>query len=279
MRIFSGDDRTEAQIREHYELEKHLAARLRNATREERKHLYGQVYDELYSWLPHHPRHRLSQSSERKAAQVESQLAMLRPFLNGDLTVLEVGPGSCHTLRVVAGQVRRAIGVDVAVATTSREGFPSNLELLQFDGINIPLPLESVDLVYSMSVMEHLHPDDAVDQLRSIVRVLKPGGFYVLHTPHRYIGPTDVSKYFDDIATGFHLKEWTWRELKAAMNAAGFTNLRVNTYFKGRAMFLAPGWAVLLELAIGVFPAARRRRMMNHWAVNRVLDIRLVAGK
>lgn len=279
MKRFPDEDRPEEQIREHYELEKLLASRLRNATQEERLLLYGDVYNELYSRLPHHPRHRRSQSPEQIAAHVESQLEILRPFLKEDMAVLEVGSGACHTLRAVASQVRRAIGVEVAVDAINLEGIPSNLELVQFDGINIPLPMESVDLVYSMAVMEHLHPDDAIDQLRSIYKVLKPGGLYVLYTPHRYRGPGDVSKYFDDVATGFHLKEWTCRQLKHAMTGSGFTKVHDIVRFKGRNRLIPVELVIPLELVIGILPAAQRRCITKHWAVSRLLDIRMAGWK
>lgn len=47
--------RTRNQVREHYEIEKELAARLRNASREERRHLYSSLYDDLLRRIPHHP--------------------------------------------------------------------------------------------------------------------------------------------------------------------------------------------------------------------------------
>ncbi len=49
------DNRPPAMLRQHYEVEKELADRLRHATREERRILYGTVYDELYQRVPHHP--------------------------------------------------------------------------------------------------------------------------------------------------------------------------------------------------------------------------------
>ena len=41
--------RRPALLRQHYEVERELADRLRHATREQRRSLYGLVYDELYS--------------------------------------------------------------------------------------------------------------------------------------------------------------------------------------------------------------------------------------
>ena len=36
---------------------------------------------------------------------------------------------------------------------------------------------------------------------------------FICLTPHRSTGPHDMSKYFGDVATGFHLKEYTNKEL------------------------------------------------------------------
>ena len=41
------DERPPELLRQHYEVERELADRLRHSTREERRTLYGEVYDEL----------------------------------------------------------------------------------------------------------------------------------------------------------------------------------------------------------------------------------------
>ena len=46
------DERSPERLRVHYELERRLADRLRNGTREERAALYGEVYEELFRSLP-----------------------------------------------------------------------------------------------------------------------------------------------------------------------------------------------------------------------------------
>ncbi len=48
------EPRTLERIRAHYEIEKELASRLRNAGREERKYLYAALYDELFQRVPDH---------------------------------------------------------------------------------------------------------------------------------------------------------------------------------------------------------------------------------
>ena len=83
--------------------------------------------------------------------------------------------------------------------------------------------------------MEHLHPDDACNQLNNIYSVLKSGGKYICITPNSFYGPHDISKYFDDVATGFHLKEYTITELSKLFREAGFS--RVILYAGGKGIY------------------------------------------
>src|SRR6185436_11687772 len=111
----------------------------------------------------------------------------------------------------------------------------------------------SVTLAYSNAVMEHLHVDDATDQLKEIYRVLAPGGSYLLYTPHRAMGPGDVSKYFDEFATGFHMKEYTFRELSDELRAAGFKRVQALAYIRGLRPF--PVWPLkAVEATLDLIP-------------------------
>ncbi len=135
----------------------------------------------------------------------------------------EIGPGRGRLAFALAPHAARVYGVDVSEIYLPSEGRPSNFEFRLSDGIHMPFPPNTLDVVISNQLMEHLHPDDAADQLREIQRVLKPGGAYVCVTPNPINGPHDLSAYFDDlvcpiknrnyVATGLHLKEYTSREL------------------------------------------------------------------
>ena len=190
-----GDDggRTFEQIREHYEVEKELAAKLRSASKEERRALYTAVYDELMERVPHHPRLLAKQSARESAKRVESDLGLLRPFLTGESVFLEIGPGDCAVARAVAQIAKHVYAVDVSSATASEFASPENMELVISDGTSIPAPSGAVDVAYSNQLMEHLHPDDAVEQLANVYDALKPGGVYLCITPNRVSGPHDIS--------------------------------------------------------------------------------------
>src|SRR5918994_3811043 len=113
------DSRPPAQVRQHYEVERELSDRLRHATREERRSLYGQVYDELYQRVPHHPQLTRKSSHELTNAGLGPQLRLLRPYLRPESVFLEVGPGDCSFSIAVAPLVRQVYAIDVSAEITS----------------------------------------------------------------------------------------------------------------------------------------------------------------
>ncbi len=220
------------QIQEHYEIEKELASRLQNSTREERQHLYTALYDELFKRVPYHPQLTQKSSPEASAWVVAQRMQLISCFLSPDSTFLEVGPGDCSLSLEIAKHVRKVYAVDVSNEITKKSSFPENFELIISDGCTIPVPENSVNIVYSHQLMEHLHPDDANDQLKNIYKALIPGGNYICITPNRLSGPHDVSKYFDEVATGFHLKEYTVSELYELFRTAGFSKISLYKSYK-----------------------------------------------
>jgi hypothetical protein len=119
--------------------------------------------------------------------------------------------------------------------------------------------------------MEHLHPDDAEEQLRNIYQALSPGGSYICITPNRLSGPHDTSQYFDHVATGWHLKEYSVSELYALFRAVGFSKI---VYYKSRgtlhtAFPLVPATHVgirTLESFLSILPFTLRRKWSRRMA-------------
>jgi SAM-dependent methyltransferase len=242
------------QIREHYEIEKELAARLRGASKDERRTLYPAVYDELFRRVPWHPQLTQKASPEEKSRSIAWQMKFLKRFLGSGGVFAEVGPGDCALALEAARHAKQVYAIDVSDEITKAAAFPENFKLLLTDGTAIPVPPESVNLVYSNQLMEHLHPDDAYEQLMRIHRALAPGGIYVCVTPNRLSGPHDISKFFDATATGFHLKEYTVGDMKAIFGKAGFKKFR--TYIGAKGFFfrfpVLP--LVLCEKILGILP-------------------------
>ena len=272
-------ERSNERIRQHYLIEKELAARLRTASKQERQYLYTEVYDELFRRVPDHPQLSLKLDTAVQQDNLNQRLALLRKFLRPDVTYLEIGPGDCSLVTEVARLVRKVYAVDVSHEITKEVELPDNVELIISDGSSIPVPNDSIDLAYSDQLMEHLHPDDAVDQLANIYRSLVPGGRYICITPNRLSGPHDVSQYFDDVASGFHLKEYTLRELSGIFSRVGFRRFQALVGARGfelRVPALFPRTIeFLLEKAGGGFG----RKAARGLPLRLILGVKLIAWK
>lgn len=279
MPVTVTDTRTPEQLRQHYEVERELADRLRRATKEERRTLYSEVYDELFKRVPEHPQHTNKSSPERLAADVAEKMAIISPFLNSKTVFLEVGPGDCELAKTVAAQVAQVLAVDVSDEITKKRVLPENLRLVLSDGSTIPVPPGSVNVAYSNQLMEHLHPEDAVEQLRHLHAALAPGGVYVCITPSRLNGPHDISCVYDREACGFHLKEYTVGDLSALFRAVGFS--RVCIIFGGRGKFmLLPTWpAVICEKLLGLLPYSLRKALALKPPFRWLFGVRLAGFK
>lgn len=273
------DLRPPEQIREHYEVEKELARRLRAADREARKSLYQDVYEELYRRVPHHMKLTEKLTDANREERVERQLRWLRPALGPDSVFLEVGAGDCAVTLAAAEIARKSIAVEVSPTIAANAGTPSNFELLISDGTSIPVPAGSVNVIYSQQLMEHLHPEDAMDQLRNIFNALAPDGRYYCSTPNRLTGPHDISRYFDRSATCFHLKEYTVGELAGLFRRTGFRKVEVivNTTANMKTI---PVWPVAaLEGVLRLVPRALRLQVTPFVRPRVLYNFRLLATK
>jgi SAM-dependent methyltransferase len=237
--IPAKETRSLDKIYEHYVIEKELAKRLRSATLEERATLYSQLYDELFRKVPHHTQLTRKQQFDAASPIIQQRLALLQPYLTKTAHYMEVGPGDCNFALEVAKRVEQAYAVDVSLEIMQREGLPDNFQVILSDGTSIPIPPNSIDVAYSHQLMEHLHPDDAMAQLKNIYRALKPGGHYICITPHRLSGPHDISKYFDEVATGFHLKEYMVSELTDLFHEAGFKSVSLCKQSQNRTVTIS----------------------------------------
>jgi len=270
---------TPEQITEHYQLEKKLADKLRNSSKEERAELYTDVYDELFTNIPYH--YQLTRKADDKSRQISvyKKLQLLKHYLKPDSTFLEVGAGDCSLSLAVCQQVKQVYAVDVSSQVTENKHHPENFKLIISDGVSIPVAANSVTIAYSDQLMEHLHPDDAILQLQNIYQSLAESGLYICITPNRLSGPHDISQYFDKTATCFHLKEYTGTELINLFRQVGFTDIKVSFGFRG--VYLRPPlfvyhWA---EKFLNAVPFVIRNKLTSSILVNNFLGITVIAKK
>lgn len=229
--------RSLGELREHFEIERELADRLRSApTAEARRALYGEVYRLRSERIPHHPLVRQARDATARAATVAPQVRLLRPFLHPGARFCDVGAGDGAVARALAPFVAQAIALDVTDALAVPDAPDAGFEFRVFDGYDLGVPDASLDVVYSNDVVEHLHADDMPDHARAVRRALRPGGRYVCVTPNRLSGPHDISRHFADAPLGFHLREYTITELAAALRQAGFSDVRVIVTVAGRRL-------------------------------------------
>ncbi len=251
---------TRAQLRRHYEIEKALADRLRGASKEDRPNLYPQVYDELFRRVPELRPPATGRQADEHAVMLQAQA--LVPFLLPTSVFLEVGAGDCALALHLARIARRVYAVDASSEITAGLEQPANFELIPSGATALALADRSVDLAYSCHFLEHLHPDDAFDHATEVRRVLRDGGHYVCVTPNRLWGPHDVSRYFDDVPTGLHLREYTHGDLARLLRHAGFRRVDVLRGV-GRPPRRAGIWPYrVVEGLFGLLPPAPRRWLM-----------------
>jgi len=280
MRVAPRRDETPTAypLREHYLIERELADRLRSAPRSERGALYSELYDELFRRVPYHPMLHVGDLQQREL-DITRPLRLLRSFLTCESVFMEIGAGDCALAMRAASLAKQVYAIDVSEEITRSVAPPGNFKLILSDGCSIPVPEGGIDVAFSNQLMEHLHPEDAGEQLRNIYRSLAPGGAYVCITPNRMYGPHDISKHFDQIATGFHLREYTAREIRKLFVDAGFAEVRF--YASARGRFLrCPYWVIAaLESTLGALPYPLRKRLAYTKPMRAVLGLWVAAIK
>lgn len=271
--------RSAERIRHHYDVEIELADRLRTAPREARSTLYGEVYDELYQRVPDHPQLLEAQDPSIRARRVAAKRELVGRFLGPNTRFMEIGSGDGAFIAAVADEVATATAVDVSEEVVAAGADAANVTTVLSDGVSIPVDPGSIDVVFSDQLMEHLHPDDARDQLTNIATAVAPGGWYVCCTPHRLSGPHDVSRFYSDQAEGFHLHEYDYAELIELMRSAGFTRFRVFAGGRGKYVEVPLQVGLFVERIVDRLPAKLRRRVGRFLPIRAALGISVAAGR
>lgn len=277
--LMEKEGRNPEQLRKQYELERKLADELRNASREVRIELYPLVYNKLFELTPHHPQLlRKSDPSARKL-HIRNQIRILRHFLKPNSTFVEIGAGDCSLTLEAAKFAAYVFAIEISQVIAKTENAPPNFKLVLLRGLNIPLPAGSVNVAYSNQLIEHLHPDDALEQTKSIYYILAERGIYICITPNRLNGPHDISKFFEENAKGLHLREYSSRELSRLLRDAGFRKVQSLYLFRGKVFLLPLCFVKLLETLLDFFPAPIMKKIAHGRLLKFVLGIKLVARK
>ena len=99
------------------------------------------------------------------------------------------------------------------------------------DADHLPFRSQSVDLVFSYSVLQHLERSIVYRFFGEVSRVLKPGGMCLVQLPNRF-GVVSVLQQlrrgFREARTGtFEMRYWSRREIEEAVRGAGLSTPHV----------------------------------------------------
>jgi SAM-dependent methyltransferase len=269
--------RSLAQLREQFDVERELALALWQAPPDVRRSMYPAVYAELFRRVSHHPHNVRRHDPVAARKHVEAQLAILSPHINNNSRVLEIGAGDGSFAAAAAQHVAQYVAVDVATDHVQVDA--ANCTFHACDGVTFDVPPGTIDVAYSYQVVEHLHPDDVIEQTAAIYNVLAPKGTYVCVTPHAYMGPSDISRFFSHRPLALHLHEYTNKELARIFTEVGFSRVFCQVSLKIRQV-LFPVWVVgALEGSLGWMPHRLRRRLTQHVPLRPILSICMVGIK
>ncbi len=120
-------------------------------------------------------------------------------MVGGD--ILEIGTGSGYGVEIIAPKATRFITIDKNLPSE-----PLQLENVEYYDMEVPpIGFEncSFDAVVSFQVIEHIEED--IDFVREVARVLRPGGKFVVSTPH---APMSLTR------NPWHVREYNADELR-----------------------------------------------------------------
>ncbi len=105
--------------------------------------------------------------------------------LSREAKILEIGSGKGRLLNhfFKQGYDIRGVEINREYIAASRELF-GELPVSMVDSEHLPADDESMDIIMSFDVFEHIPDTDS--HLREVHRVLKPGGYYLLQTPNKW---------------------------------------------------------------------------------------------
>ena len=137
------------------------------------------------------------------------------------VTILDLGCGTGRMMEYMADDFNNVIGVDVS-GEMIRQAYDrlqgiTNIELMENDGENIPVKEDSVDIVFSYLVFQHIKDREMVENnFKEVMRILKQKGlFKVLIRSDK----VDVNKWWGGV-------EYTEQSIGELIKKVGFTLLK-----------------------------------------------------
>lgn len=181
---------------------------------------YKQYYDKEYV-----------ESYKAKEGEGRIEKILERIKLDDNMKVLDVGCGNGFLASLVASKVKEYKGIDVSSefidAAKKRVSNPNCdfvcTELTEFS----QSIKKNYDLIFLLDVTEHVPDFDLMPMLKTIRKLLKQGGYLVLHTPNReyILEMLKGNKIFPQ--TAGHIAVRNSKEYKLLLKKAGLKNVEV----------------------------------------------------
>lgn len=184
--------------------------------------------DQFFTWF--------NSAANRDAAFVRGQwdfalhiAAPLAPYLQKpeQKSVLEIGHGGGRILCAACRGFAKGFGVDIhdhnqLVRNELSQRGVNNVELLQADGHTLPLPDQSVDVIYSFVVLQHVQKIEIFQEyVQEAFRILTPGGLALLYFGRKCLVSQNRSAsftYWVDRAVELLLLRGGYQEKPARVN-------------------------------------------------------------
>ncbi|RMF26013.1 MAG: class I SAM-dependent methyltransferase [Chloroflexi bacterium] len=132
------------------------------------------------------------QKSRGRVLPLRLRIPLRLGALEPGMQVLDVGCGRGELLLHAAQRGAFACGLDYAreavviaqetIAGADRAYRDRILGVQQADARRLPYPARTFDRVFLLDIVEHLYPEELHEMLVEVRRVLKEGGFAVIHT-------------------------------------------------------------------------------------------------
>jgi ubiquinone/menaquinone biosynthesis C-methylase UbiE len=157
-------------------------------------------------------------------------------FLRNDSVVLDLGSGIGRIAKHVAPHCARLLLADISpamleMAVERLAGF-DNISVTQAAATSVPDVADAtIDLVYSVLVLQHLEREDAFLMVRDVRRMLKPGGIAYLTFPNLlydgYLASFIQYAESGEVANKARARFYTPSEVERVTLAAGFESVEL----------------------------------------------------
>jgi len=239
---------------------------LRDAAAGERERLYEVLNDFDGGDASSDPT-RVPDSNTRRRRRLELYRSVMGV---GVRDVLEIGCGTGDLTCVLARSAPHVVAIDLStrklglarMRAAHEADLNSRIEFRRMNAVRLELADASFDFAISISMVEHLHPDDVERHLREVQRVLRSGGRYLVWCPNRLGHHKDRP---------FHLCMMSHRDLRARMRAADFT-MFLSPMLRGRPL-VGTGFKIAMESAMSTM------RLPILWSHLGVRNVMIVAQK